>query len=152
MLNTTIARRVLATGASAALLSVGAFAAPADAATRQNGLINLSLTDTTVQVPIAVAANICGVGVGILSAALVQGPVDCDALGGAEATSVDNGGDNGNTTQNGLVNVSATDTVVQIPVGIAANVCGVAASVLAGPHLAGPVECTAEGVAIADAS
>ena len=150
MLNTTIARRVLATGAGAAMLSVGAFAAPADAATRQNGLVNVALTDTTVQVPISVAANVCGVAVGVLSSALVQGPVDCEALGGAEATNVDNGG-NDNTRQQGLVNVSATDTVVQIPVGIAANVCGVAASVLAGPNIQFPVDCTAEGVSIANA-
>jgi len=150
MLNTTIARRVLATGAGAAMLSVGAFAAPADAATRQNGLVNVALTDTTVQVPISVAANVCGVAVGVLSSALVQGPVDCEALGGAEATNVDNGG-NDNTRQEGLVNVSATDTVVQIPVGIAANVCGVAASVLAGPNIQFPVDCTAEGVSIANA-
>lgn len=150
MLNKTIARRVLATGAGAAMLTFGALASPADAATRQNGLINVSLTDTTVQVPVAVAANICGVGVGVLSAALVQGPVDCDALGGATATSVDRGG-NDNTRQRGLVNVSATDTTVQVPVGIAANICGVAASVLAGPHIQFPVNCTAEGVAIANA-
>ena len=148
--NTTITRRVLATGAGAAMLSFGAFAAPADAATRQNGLINVALTDTTVQVPVAVAANVCGVGVGVLSAALVQGPVDCDALGGAEAVTVDNGG-NDNTRQEGLVNVSATDTTVQVPVGIAANICGVAASVLAGPNIQFPVDCTAEGVSIANA-
>jgi hypothetical protein len=150
MLNTTIARRVLATGAGAAMLSVGAFAAPADAATRQSGLINVALTDTTVQVPVSGAANVCGVAVGVLSSALVQGPVDCEALGGAEATTVDNGG-NDNTTQRGLVNVSATDTTVQIPIGIAANVCGVAASVLAGPNIQFPVDCTAEGVSIANA-
>ncbi len=47
--------------------------------------------------------------------------------------------------------MSATDTVVQIPVGIAANVCGVAASVLAGPNIQFPVDCTAEGVSIANA-
>ena len=132
------------------MLSVGAFAAPADAATRQSGLVNVALTDTTVQVPISVAANVCGVAVGVLSSALVQGPVDCEALGGAEATNVDNGG-NENTRQEGLVNVSATDTVVQVPIGIAANVCGVAANVLAGPHIQFPVECTAEGVSIANA-
>ena len=150
MLNTTITRRVLATGAGAAMLSFGAFATPADAATRQNGLINVALTDTTVQVPISVAANICGVAVGVLAPALAQGPVDCEALGGSEATFVDNGG-NDNTTQRGLVNVSATDTTVQIPVGIAANVCGVAIGVLAGPVIQFPVECTAEGVSIANA-
>jgi len=137
-------------GAGAALLTVGAFAAPSDAATRQNGLVNVALTDTTVQVPVAVAANVCGVAVGVLSAALVQGPVNCDATSDSSGTVIDNGG-NDNTRQDGLVNVSATDTVVQIPIGIAANVCGVAANVLAGPSIQFPVECTADGVAIANA-
>lgn len=142
--------RMLAVGGSAALLSVAAFGAPASADTRQRGLVNVSLTDTTVQVPVAVAANVCGVAVNALSGALLQGPVDCAALGGAEGTSVDQGG-NDNTRQSGLVNVSATDTTVQVPVGIAANICGVAVNLLAGPTAQFPVECTAEGVAIADA-
>jgi hypothetical protein len=150
MLNTTIARRVLGTGAGAAMLCFGAFAAPAGAATHQDGLINVALTDTTVQVPIAVAADVCGVAVGVLSTALVQGPVDCTALGGSDATVTDSGG-NDNTRQSGLVNVSATNTTVQVPVGIAANICGVAVNVLSGPNIQFPVECTAEGVAIANA-
>jgi len=144
-------RRVLAVGAGAAMLSVAALATPAQAAPRQEGLINVALTDTTVQVPVAVAANVCGVAVGVLSGALVQGPVDCEALGGSEAVFVDDG-DDGNTRQEGLVNVAAEDTTVQVPVGIAANVCGVAVNLLAGPNIQFPVDCTAEGVAIADAS
>lgn len=146
-----LTRRALAIGASAALLSVGAFAAPASADTRQNGLINVSLSETTVQVPVAVAANICGVAVNVLAAGLVQGPVDCEAVGVTEATAADNGG-NENTRQRGLVNVSVTDTVVQIPVAVAANVCGVAVNALAGPLVQFPVSCTAEGVAIAEAA
>jgi len=133
------------------LLSVGALAAPGDAATRQTGLINVSLTDTTVQVPIAVAANVCGVAVNVLAAAVAQGPVDCQAIGGSEAVFVDNGGGGGDTTQTGLVNVSATNTTVQVPVGIAANICGVAVNVLATATVLSDVTCTAEGVAIANA-
>jgi hypothetical protein len=150
MLNTTIARRVLATGAGAAMLSVGAFVAPADAATRQDGLVNVALTDTTVQVPVAVAADICGVAVNVLAAGSVQGPVDCEATGVTEATRAGNGGGD-NTRQSGLINVSVTDTVVQIPIAIAANVCGVAVNLLAGPNIQFPVDCTAEGVSIANA-
>jgi len=37
---------------------------------RQNGLINVALIDTTDQVPVAVAANVRGVAVNVLSAAL----------------------------------------------------------------------------------
>ncbi|MEP6761269.1 MAG: hypothetical protein ABJA93_07875 [Sporichthyaceae bacterium] len=73
-------------------------AAPADAATRQNGLVNVALTDTTVQVPIAVAANVsatdtvvqipvgiaanvCGVAVSVLAGPNIQFPVTCTAKG-----------------------------------------------------------------------
>ena len=107
----------------------------------------MALTDTTIQVPVAVAANICGVAVNVLAAGSLQGPVDCDAEGVTQATRADNGGGD-NTRQSGLINVSATDTVVQIPIAVAANVCGVAVNVLAGPNVQFPVECTADGVAV----
>lgn len=48
----------------------------------------------------------------------------------------------------GLVNVALTDTLshnqvnVQVPVGVAANVCGVAANVLAQRTTTAPVDCT----------
>jgi len=144
-----LTQRALAVGGSAALLSVAAFGSPAVAQTKQEGLVNVSLTNTTVQVPVAVAANICGVAVSVLSGALLQGPVDCAAIGGAEGNSVQNG--DSKTTQRGLVNVSATNTTVQIPIGVAANICGVKVKVLAAASAAAPVECTAEGVAIANA-
>lgn len=39
-----------------------------------------------LQVPVAVAANICGIGVNLLApATLPTGPVDCDALAQAVA-------------------------------------------------------------------
>ncbi len=150
MLNTTIARRVLATGAGAAMLSVGAFVAPAEAAPRQEGLVNVALVDTTVQVPIAVAANICGVAVNVLAAGSLQGPVDCDSDAEGEAIVV-SPTDSGNARQNGLVNVYAENTTIQIPVAVAANVCGVAVNLLAGPNIQFPVDCTADGVSIANA-
>lgn len=49
----------------------------------------------------------------------------------------------------GLVNVTVTDVLnenevnVQVPVGVAANVCGVNANVLATQDIAQPVDCTA---------
>ncbi|CCH87357.1 conserved exported protein of unknown function [Modestobacter italicus] len=49
----------------------------------------------------------------------------------------------------GLVNVNITDVLtnnevaVQVPIGVAANVCGVSAAVIA-ENLPAPVDCTAE--------
>ncbi len=47
------------------------------------GLVNINVTDVltdndvAVQVPIGVAANVCGVSVGVLAELAEQGPVDC---------------------------------------------------------------------------
>jgi hypothetical protein len=45
------------------------------------------------------------------------------------------------TMQDGLVNVAVTDNVIQAPIGIAANICGVSANVLANATYTAPVEC-----------
>lgn len=143
----------LALTACTAALSLGALAAPASAATNsttQNGLVNLALTDTTIQVPIAIAANICGVAVNVLAATNITGPVACNAGTGATAQRGGGGGTN-TTNQSGLVNIAVTNTTVQVPVGVAANVCGVAVNLLAGPTATLPVTCTATGVALAGA-
>lgn len=50
----------------------------------RTALVDLGLRDTTVQVPIAVAANVCGIAVDVLSGLTLTGPTTCDAL--AEAT------------------------------------------------------------------
>jgi hypothetical protein len=122
----------LAVACTGTLLTVAAAAAPATAApnqTRQQGLVNVAVTDTTVQVPVAVAANICDVTVNVLASQLADGSAPCDAAADAVATRP-TGGDN-QTRQDGLVNIALTDTVVQLPIGIAANVCDVSANVLA---------------------
>src|SRR4051794_36659577 len=60
-------------------LALGVAAAPASAQTTQSGLVNVAVVDNTVQVPIAVAANVCGLQVGVLASALRQGPLTCNA-------------------------------------------------------------------------
>lgn len=77
---------LLATGA----LSAGALAAPAAAQpVVTGGLVNVTIVDavdvdrTTVQLPLAVAANVCDVDINILAADLADGDANCDA----EATS-----------------------------------------------------------------
>jgi hypothetical protein len=130
------------------VLALGVAAAPASAQTTQNGLVNVAVVDNTVQVPIAVAANVCGLQVGVLASQLRQGPVTCSSTTTATATAPA-GGAGGPTQQNGLVNLAITDNTIQVPVGIAANICGVQAGVLANQLRQGPVQCDAQGNATA---
>lgn len=125
--------------AAIAAVSVSVAAAPAPAATQQDGLVNLALTDTNIQVPIGVAANVCGVTANVLAASTLTGPVDCDAA--ADATAQRQGGGGDNTKQSGLVNIALTDTNVQLPIAVAANVCGIAVNVLANQTGTAPVDC-----------
>ena len=105
--------------------------------------MNVSLTDTVVQVPVGIAANVCGVSVNALSAATAALPVDCTAI--ADSTAFRSPRQSGGSTkQSGLVNIAVTDTTVQIPIGVAANVCGISVNLLSTLALAGPVECDAQ--------
>ena len=106
-------------------LAVGIGAPSAGAQTTQRGLVNVAVDD--VNVPIGVAANVCNVSANVLSQAIgsPSGVGDCDAV--AEPTATGGGGP-GHTRQEGLVNIAVTD--VNIPIGVAANVCNVSISVL----------------------
>jgi hypothetical protein len=118
------------------------------AAQNQSGLVNVAIVDNTVQIPIGIAANVCGVAVNILSSVTSTAPVDCTAVAGAEARSTGGGGGGGGNQQ-GLVNLYVADNVVQVPIGIAANICGIAANVLASNASTGTSECDALGNATA---
>jgi hypothetical protein len=48
-------------------------------ATTQNGLINVNVSDVTVQVPIAVALNICDVNVALLAVLIDTSSATCTA-------------------------------------------------------------------------
>jgi hypothetical protein len=54
----------------------------------QTGLVNLAIGDITVQVPIAVAAAVCGVNVSVLTAALNSGNSfnQCPSAAGHQTT------------------------------------------------------------------
>ena len=148
-------RRTAVAFTSAAALSLGgvALATPANAApnnANQTGLVNLFVADTDIQVPIGVAANLCGIGVNALSAFTNLSDVDCTAEGVALAES-DNGGGGNNANQTGLVNVAITDTTVQVPVALAANICGVSVNVVAAFTNVSDVNCEALAQAEANA-
>jgi hypothetical protein len=128
--------------ATATVVIVG-FAGPAAGQnTTQTGLVNVSLANTTVQVPVSVAANICGVNVGVLSTILAGGPTTCDATSSSGAVPLTIGGP-ATTIQSGLVNVALTNTTVQVPIAAAANLCGVNVAILAVLESPGAAQCTA---------
>jgi hypothetical protein len=131
---TTKRARLTAIAAAVALSLAGT--ATADAATQQQGLVNVSVSD--VNVPIGVAANVCDVQANVLAQGNVQGPGRCTAISDPTATG---GGGGGNTTQEGLVNIAVSD--VNVPIGIAANICQVQANVLAAGNFQSPGRCTA---------
>src|SRR5688572_15558490 len=114
--------------AVAGVFGLGASTGTAEAAPpEQYGLVNVFIDDVTVQVPIAVAANVCDTTVGILAVQLEAVPADttCDADATSSAVApAGGGGGNGNgPTQVGLVNLYATDLTIQVPIAIAANLC-----------------------------
>jgi len=117
----------LATAVSVFAVSM-AFAAPAQAQTQQNGLVNVALEDIVVQLPIAIAANVCDVNVAVLARVSDQAGT-CRATADSAASSGKSG--NGRVRQDGLVNVLVQDVVVQAPIALAANICDVNVAVLA---------------------
>lgn len=75
----------LAVALTAGALGTGAVAAPAASAQPliTGGLVNITITDllnnnqVSVQVPIGVAANVCGVQANVLAQGNYTSPVDC---------------------------------------------------------------------------
>ena len=114
--------------ALAATALVAATATPAAAQSRQEGLVNIAVEDVIVQLPIAVAANVCDLNVAVLGEIADQAGT-CTATADSAASAGPSG--NGNVRQEGLVNVLVSDVVVQAPIALAANVCDVNVAVLA---------------------
>jgi coenzyme F420-reducing hydrogenase gamma subunit len=134
-----------------AALSAGLAAGPASAQT-QSGLINANISDNTVQVPVAVAANICDVDVNVLVQNLVEtGQTTCEADADGIATAAGGGGGGGGANQEGLVNINIEDNTVQIPISVAANVCDVSVNVLAQDLSDGSATCGANSFSRANA-
>ncbi len=134
-------RRPLVAAAATSMLALGVCAGPAAAqgSTQQEGLVNIALTDTNVQVPVAVAAAVCGVQANVIASQTFGGNALCESASRAEADGGRGGG--GSTQQEGLINVALTDTNIQAPIGIAADICGVQANVLAAGTFGGNAVC-----------
>ena len=126
--------------------SVASGAEGGDGAT-QEGLVNVNVSDVTVQAPLAIAANVCDVTVNALVLAQLElGEAECDAT--AESFASGGEGDDG-PEQTGLVNVHIDNVIVQAPIAVAANICDVAVNVLASQVGLGETECTATADSIA---
>ena len=105
-----------------------AVAAPAQAQTQQEGLVNVAVQDVVVQAPISLAANICDVNVAVLAEVADEAEA-CEATAASFATAGPSS--NAPVRQDGLVNVLIDDVLVQAPISVAANVCDVNVAVLA---------------------
>jgi hypothetical protein len=139
-------RTLIATGALA-LAGTGLVGASASAQpVTQRGLVNVNVTDVAVQVPVGVAANVCDVNVAVLVNTFLDSPTDCNADTEQQAFVESSPG--GPVNQEGLANVNLTDVSVQVPIGIAANICGVNAGVLVGALIDSPDACDASGIEI----
>jgi hypothetical protein len=143
-------KRFLVSIIGAGALTVGGAVAATPAPAQpvfQEGLVNVAITDVGVQIPIALAANICDVNVAVLVSDLQDDSADCEADASSTADiTFANGGGNGPVFQQGLVNVLVTDVAVQVPIGIAANVCDVNVAVLVDQFLDEGSDCNADAL------
>ena len=124
-------------------LAAPAMAAPGDV--EQDGLVNVNVGDVTIQLPLAIAANVCDVNVNVLAEQLETGDAECtvEAESGAVIPGIGDGDGDGNVDQEGLVNVNVGDVTLQLPVAVAANVCDVNVNVLARQLKSGDATCDA---------
>ena len=61
----------------------------------QDGLVNIAVTDTQIAVPVAVAANLCDINVGVLARQLGIGETQCTASASSLASHGTGGGGGG---------------------------------------------------------
>ena len=134
-----ISKRPLAAALATSALALGVSAGSASA--QQNGLVNVDLANNTVQVPVAVAADVCGVQANVIATGAFGGNALCSSA--SRSTATGGGGGGGSTQQQGLINVAITGNTVQVPIGVAADVCGVQANVISSNTFGGNAVCTA---------
>ncbi len=127
-----------------------AMAAPGNRA--GDTLVNVQISDVTIAVPVAIAANLCDINANVLARQVLAGDTECTATAESAATPSHNGGQggqNGNQAGNSLVNVQIHDVEVLVPIALAANLCNVSVNVLAQQLRLGETECDASALAVA---
>jgi hypothetical protein len=135
---------------AAVMTTVALLAATPASAQPQSGLVNVDISGVTIQVPVAIAANICDVNVAVLVNDLRDDAARCDATADADAITVSDGGGGGTGPQEGLVNVRVSDTTVQVPIAVAANICDVNVAILVGLLEDDAAPCNADASAVAE--
>lgn len=118
---------------------VGLLVGTASAQAPQERLVGVDIADVTFQVPLGVAAHICDVDGNDLIADLQDGTAQC-RTGSITLTGDMEGGESPRHSDLISVNVSGVDDA-QVPLGMAATVCGVAVNRLATLLQGGPVDC-----------
>ncbi len=150
-------RKTWTTGIAGSALLALALVSPVAAAGNQAGdsLVNVQISDVTIAVPIALAANLCDINVNVLAQQADAGDTTCTATAESIATpgtgDGQGGGNQGGRNQagNALVNVQIDDLTVLLPVAIAANVCDVNVNILAAQLRLGETTCEAAAAATA---
>jgi hypothetical protein len=115
-----------------------------------DSLVNVQLSDITILVPVAVAANLCDINVNALAAQVDAGDTTCEATAESAASPGWNSGGGGNQAGDSLVNVQIDDVFVAVPIALAANLCDVNVNVLAAQLRLGDTTCEATGIAVVD--
>ena len=137
-------------------LALGAGQASAAPGGNQAGdtLVNVQISDTTLAVPLAVAANLCDINVNALALQVDDGDTTCTATAESVASPSSNNGNNGNggnQAGNSLVNVQIDDLTILVPIALAANLCDLNVNVLAVQLRTGAATCTATADSLASA-
>lgn len=149
-MNRKIMTRSLLGSTLLALALVGpAAAAPGNQA--GDTLVNVQISDVTILVPVAIAANLCDINANVLADQVDAGDTTCTATAESAATPGSNGGNGsgGNQAGNSLVNVQIDDLFVAVPIALAANLCDVNVNILARQLRLGDATCDATALAVA---
>jgi hypothetical protein len=113
-----------------------------------DSLVNVQVSDITILVPVAVAANLCDINVNALAEQVAAGDTDCVATAESAASPGWNSGGGGNQAGDSLVNVQITDVFVAVPIALAANLCDVNVNILATQIALGDTTCDASALAV----
>lgn len=138
-------RTKVAAGCAAAVVCLALPGIASAQVQQQDGLVNVAVGDVIVQVPVGVAANVCDTTVAVL-AENADAPAACRATSDTFASA--GRGASPNQRQEGLVNVALGDVVVQVPIGVAANICDTTVAVIA-QNIDAPAACTATADSVA---
>jgi hypothetical protein len=127
----------------------GAVAAAPGGNTAGDTLVNVQISDVTILVPVAVAANLCDINVNVVAGQFDAGDTVCTANAESMASPGWNSGGGGNQAGNSLVNVQIDDLAIIVPISLAANLCDVNVNVLARQIRTGDATCEADAESLA---